>query len=132
VSQEDVDVVRSCIEAWRLSDYEESLSYWAEDGIWQSAGVDGTTYRGHAGVTRAMEEWTGAFSDYWLESDDLIDAGDGRVVMLWREGGRGRTSGVPVEEQGSTVFTIENGKIAYAHFYDSKAEALEVCGLSPR
>jgi len=132
VSQADVDVVRGCIEAWQRGDFAESMSYWAEESVWQAAGVDGTIYRGHAGVDRAMEEWTGAFSGYWLATDDLIDAGDGRVVMLWREGGQGRASGVPVEEQGSTIFTIRDGKIGYARFYDTKEEALEICGLSPR
>lgn len=130
VSKANVDVVRGCIDAWRRGDFEESLAYWAEDAVWQSAGVDGTAYRGHEGVNRAVEEWVGAFTGYWLESDDYIDAGE-RVIFLWREGGRGRTSGVPVEEEGATVFTIEDGRIAHAHFYDSKAEALEVCGLSP-
>jgi ketosteroid isomerase-like protein len=130
VSKADVDVVRGCLEAWQRGDFEESLSYWAEDSIWQSAGVDGTAYHGRQGVERAMEEWTGAFSGYWLESEDLIDAGDGRVVMLWREGGRGRTSGVPVEEAGATVFTIGDGRISHAQFFDSQGEALAVCGLS--
>lgn len=130
MSSEDVTVVRDCFEAWRRGDFELSLSYWAEDAVWQSAGVEATAYHGRSGVDRAMVEWTGAFEDYWVEADDLIDADGGRVVMLWREGGRGKASGVPVEEEGGTVFTLADGKITHARFYDSSAEALAVCGLS--
>jgi ketosteroid isomerase-like protein len=129
VSAQNVKVVADCIEAWQRGDFETSLSYWSEDAVWQSAGVEGTAYRGRAGVERAMEEWTGAFTGYWLQGDELIDAGD-RVVLLWREGGRGRTSGVPVEEEGGTVFTIEDGRIVHAQFYDHRADALAACGLS--
>ena len=129
MSKENVEVVRGCLDAWSRGDFEKSLSYGAEDAVWQSQGVDGTVYHGPAGVNRAMEEWVGTFSEYWVESDELIDAGD-RVVFLFREGGRGKTSGVPVEEDGAAVFTIEHGRIARVQFYDDPAEALEVCGLS--
>ena len=128
--REDVEVVRACLEARERGDFETSLSFYTEDAEWQfDQAVDTRIYRGPDGVARAMEQWVGAFRDYWLEHDQLIDAGGGKVVLLWRQGGEGKTSGVQVEDEGATVFTVEAGRIAGARFYLDRAEALEAVGL---
>jgi ketosteroid isomerase-like protein len=128
VSRENVEIVRACFEAWRAGDFERSLSYYAEDTVWQTGSVDSAVYRGRAGVARAMKEWVGTFTDYWAEVEDLIDAGD-VVVLLFREGGTGRTSGVRVEEEGALVFTLRDGQIVSGCGYTDRAEGLRAAGL---
>ena len=124
-----MDVVRACFEAWKAGDFERSLSYYADDAVWQTGSVDSAVHCGPGGVARAVEEWVGAFSGYWLEADELIDAGDS-VVVLGREGGVGKASGVPVEEKWALVFTVEEGLIVRARGYTDHAEALADAGLS--
>jgi ketosteroid isomerase-like protein len=124
-----VDVVRACFEAWRRGDFEEALARYSEDAAWINA-MDGAVERGPRGVARGMEEWVGAFHDYWLEFDDLVEAGD-KVVFLWRQGGIGKASGVRVEDEGAMVFTVREGRITRAEGFSDRAEAFADAGVQP-
>ena len=126
-----IDVVRACIEAWHAGDFERSLSYYAEDVTFQTGSVDTSVYRGREGVARGMEEWVGAFTGYWLEDEGLLEAGD-KVLFLGREGGVGRTSGVPVEEEVAMIFTVSDGLITRAQGYVDIAAAYADAGIEPR
>jgi hypothetical protein len=52
------------------------------------------------------------------------------VVLLWRQGGKGRSSGASTTEEGATVFDLERGSIWRAQVYSDQAEALKAVGLS--
>jgi ketosteroid isomerase-like protein len=41
----------------------------------------------------------------------------------------GKASGIKVENEGATVFTVEDGQIAHARVYADRAEALKAAGL---
>jgi uncharacterized protein len=129
MSQENVKVIRDALEAWARGDFDAALSFYADDVVFYSAGPDAHTYRGHSGVARLLEEWIGAFTDYWLETDDLLDAGD-QVLQLFRQGGRGKSSGVPVETEGAIIYTIRDRKIVEGRVHVDQAEAVEATGLS--
>lgn len=125
-----VEVVRACVEAWRERDFERSLSFYADDAVWQTGGVDETVYRGPRGVARGVEEWVGAFCGYWLEVDELIEAGD-KVLLLVREGGVGKASGARVSEEAAMVFTVTDGLITRARGFTDRAEAFAAAGVEP-
>jgi ketosteroid isomerase-like protein len=128
VPERPLDIVRACLEAWRAGDFERALSYYAADVVWQTGGVDSTVFHGREGVARGAEEWIGAFTGYWLEADDLIEAGD-CVVLLFREGGAGKASGVQVEEEGALLFRVRGGLIVSAQGFTDRAEGLRAAGL---
>lgn len=128
MSAENVEVVRASFEAWQAGDFAKSLSYYAEDAAWQTGSLDTAVYCGPGGVARAVEGWVGAFTGYWLEMDELIDAGD-KVVLLMREGGTGKASGVRVEEEAAMVITVTDGRITSARGYTDRAAALRDAGI---
>jgi ketosteroid isomerase-like protein len=128
MSRENVEIVRIVFEAWQSGDFETALSYYSDDATFQTGSVDTTVYRGREGADRAMGEWVGAFRDYWVKPEGLIDAGD-TVVFMWREGGVGRASGVPVEEEGAMIFTLEDGKIVSSRGYTDRAAACADAGI---
>ena len=64
-----------------------------------SAGI----YHGHEGVERFFREWLGAWTDYKMEAREYIDAG-GSVVIVFRQGGIGRGSGVRTERDFFGVY----------------------------
>jgi len=70
----------------------------------------------------------------WEERDavvlrELFEAGEKVVARLdWQV--RGRTSGIDLELDATSVNTIENGKIVRQQWYFDYAEALEAVGLS--
>jgi ketosteroid isomerase-like protein len=126
MSQEDVEVVRASMDAFQRGDAETALSYYSEDVVFHPL-VAGP-YQGRAGVAEQMRVWMEEFNDFWFESEEVIDAGD-KVVLLWRQGGEGKASGVRVEQDGATVFSLRDGLISRAWVHLDREEALEAAGL---
>jgi ketosteroid isomerase-like protein len=90
---------------------------------------DAGIYRGHDG----MREWTAHFGEAWasfaLESEEIMDAGDDKVVELVRLTAQGKGSGVELERQDGIVWTLRDGKVVRLDYYGSRAEALQAAGL---
>jgi ketosteroid isomerase-like protein len=127
VSQENVEIVRASFDAMRQGDIETALSYFSEDVVFYPL-VAGP-YHGRAGVVQQWAVFMEEFNDYWFEDEELIDAGD-KVVVYWRHGGEGKTSGIQVEHEGGTVFSLKDSRISFARVFLDRAEALEAAGLS--
>jgi ketosteroid isomerase-like protein len=126
MSRANVEVVRACMEAAQAGDVETALAGYAEDVVFHPL-VAGP-YHGRQGVVEQMMTWMAEFDDFWFESEDYLDAGD-RVVLLWRQGGRGRSSGVEVTTEGATVMTVDGELIREAFVYADRNKALRSVGL---
>jgi ketosteroid isomerase-like protein len=126
MSKTNVDVVKASMEAARAGDVEAALSGYAEDVVFHPL-VAGPYY-GREGVAEQMLTWMAAFDDFWFESEGYLDAGD-QVVLLWRQGGRGKSSGVEVATEGATVMTVDNGLIREAFVFSDRNKALRSAGL---
>jgi len=126
MSDENVETVRSSLDAIDRGDAETALSFFSEDVVFEPL-VAGPYY-GHAGVVAQWMAFFEEFDDYWFEADELIDAGE-EVVLYWRHGGIGKASGIRVENEGGSVFTFKDGKISRVRVYADRAESLKVAGL---
>jgi ketosteroid isomerase-like protein len=71
----------------------------------------------------------GAFEKWDYEAGKLIDAGDA-VVARVHQWGRGKASGVIVENRFWQVWTLREGKAIKATRHTDKTEALKAAGLS--
>jgi ketosteroid isomerase-like protein len=92
---------------------------------------DGRVWHGPEGVRRAMSEWTETWENWQLEVERYIDAGDGRVLVLWSERGRAKSSGVPLAQEGVTVCTVRDGLIVAMVVSVDRAGTLRALGLTP-
>jgi ketosteroid isomerase-like protein len=128
VSQENVELARRAMEqfvatgepAWDLTDtYVEVY----DDDI-----MDGENYRGRAGVERWLADWSTAWSEFSMEPEEFIDAGD-RVVIVLHMRAKGRSSGVILERQDALVHELCDGKIVRLDYYNNRAQALKAVGL---
>jgi ketosteroid isomerase-like protein len=71
-----------------------------------------------------------AIEDYRMVPEEFIDAGDDRVLVFSREGGRGRGSGAEVETHPTAhLWTLRNGKAIRMQSYWERSDALEAAGL---
>jgi ketosteroid isomerase-like protein len=129
MSQENVEVVRASLEAAQRGEVEVAVAYYSEDVVWFNRPPEVGPYHGREGLVIAIAGFAEHFDDYWFEVEQLIDAGDA-VVLLWRQGGKGRSSGASTTEEGATVFDLERGSIWRAQVYSDQAEALKAVGLS--
>jgi ketosteroid isomerase-like protein len=131
MSQENVEIVRRCLEAFSRGDYEaamEAIDPSIEYDLTHFP--DGKVYLGHEGVREAFRIWLGTWEDYRHEVDELTDLGNDEVLGLVRESGRGKGSGIELERPTAAVWTLRDGKAIRIRFYPGKAEALEAAGFS--
>ncbi len=132
MSEENVELVKRSVEAYRRGDIDAFLEGVGDDVEFDFSGVRGPyrgIYRGREGaraiLTTFMEAWE---SITWL-STEYIDAGE-QVVLATRARFHGRGSGVEVEGGGmGAVYTLRQGTIVRYEQFQSKAEALEAAGL---
>jgi ketosteroid isomerase-like protein len=76
-----------------------------------------------------MQRWEGSFEDLEVTYEETIDAGD-RVVLKTYVSGRGRGSGVEVDDRSYMVWTLQDGKVTRMDEFTERADALEAAGLS--
>jgi ketosteroid isomerase-like protein len=132
MSAETVEVVRGMFEALlEREDPEATLAHYAEDVVFHPL-VAGP-YHGREGVVQQMAVWVAEFDEYWFELDDLVDASDARVLAIWRHGGIGKSSGIPTQSAGATIFTVRDGLIGEARVFADPDEARReaATGTSP-
>ena len=71
------------------------------------------------------------FVEARLEIEEIATLSDDRVLMAdTRQIGRGRGSGLPVEQPSWAVFWLADGLIARRQVFWTRDEALEAAGLS--
>ena len=133
MSEENVEVVRSALEAWERGDLKAAADLLDPEVEWSfpSNLPEAGTYKGRDEVGRRLEEFLEAWEDLAVTVEELVDAGD-RVVALVRYSGRGRESGIEVSgaTRNAQVWTVRNGKALRVELYGDTAEALEAAGLS--
>jgi ketosteroid isomerase-like protein len=129
MSRDNVEVVRSALSAFNRSDTQWD-EHWADDCEFVSitaSQIEGSTYRGHDGLRRYAEDRLNAWEELRFEPDDFIDAGE-RVVVVGLLTGRGRGSGVPVDQRMAVACEFRGGKIARLHAYADVERALATTG----
>ena len=87
------------------------------------------TYRGHDGIRR----WFGGFSDgleaVYFEGREFRPAGD-QVLIETVLHGRGRTTGIDVEQRAFLLWTFREGLVVRIEPFAEREPALEAAGLS--
>ncbi len=127
MSRENVEAVGRMYEAFLGGDLAAMLAGLDAEIEWRSI-EDTETRHGHAGVAESIVAWLRMWEQHELEAEEYIDAGH-QVVVTTRLRGRGRLSGVVVEDRYFAVWTLRDGQAVAYREYMSKREALEAVGL---
>ncbi len=130
MSRENVEVVRRLYEASVRHDNEACVREAHPDVEMVSflMGVEGTVYKGHAGMRRYIDDLFSVFPNWHPEILRTTDYGD-VVLAEVRMAGRGAVSGVEIEQDVWQVTSLRDGKILGFHGYASRADALKAMGL---
>jgi ketosteroid isomerase-like protein len=132
MSEENVEIMRSGIEAYSKGDLDRAFADFAPDCRYTASGaIPGRTgvFHGPEGYREFMDWLRGEFDDAQVEVKELLDAGD-KVVAGSTLRGRGKRSGVEASWIIWQVWTVRNAKIVEGHGFISRAEALEAAGLA--
>jgi len=90
---------------------------------------DAEVYRGGAGVIEWGTNWAESWDQWSMELQDLVEAGEDRVVALFHIKARGVGSGIEVEREDAIVYTLRDQKIARLDYYNDQPEALAAAGV---
>jgi ketosteroid isomerase-like protein len=131
MSQENVELVYRWYEAFRQHDNEACVRDSASDVeiVSYLLGVEGTVFKGHAGMCRYIDQVFGVFPDWHARVVGTIDQGD-TVIAEIRMAGRGAGSGLEIEQTTWQVTRFREGKMIGFTAYGDRAAALEAAGLS--
>jgi ketosteroid isomerase-like protein len=105
----------------------------ASDVEWDISDTDSPmagVYHGRAAVREFYRRWTGAFSDWSSEIEDVFEKGD-KVVLFAYEHGHGRGSGVWVEMRRANVWTFRGDEVVRFKSFRSREAALRDAGIEP-
>jgi ketosteroid isomerase-like protein len=132
MSQENVEVVRRSVEAYRDGDIDAVMAEFDDDVECDFSAVRGPyrgVYRGREDARKLVEALREVWATITPLSTEYIEAGD-KVVLATRARFHGRGSGVTVGGGGmGAVYTLRNGKIVRYQQLQNKGEALEAAGL---
>jgi ketosteroid isomerase-like protein len=130
MSQENVEVVRTAVDAINRQDFDTFSGTWTPDAELDWSRAVGPLH-GVWGFDRMRWFWD-ELMDPWestrIELERVIDAGD-RVVATQTAHLRGR-DGIELKARVTQVWTIRDGRIARVCLYQDERQALEAVGLS--
>jgi ketosteroid isomerase-like protein len=137
MSQENVEVVRRLFAALQSLDvgnferrFDEVREIFDPEVEWVAPPhslLASEEYRGYDGVRRFWTQFLAAWDEYGVQVEELIDAGDDRVVAVMRLSGR--THELEVDEARSSLLTLRDGRIVRIEPFASRDGALEAAGL---
>jgi ketosteroid isomerase-like protein len=131
MSAENVKIVEEFTRLFERGDRESWREYFDPDVVWDTSASDWPTagvLHGHAGVERFFRDWLGTWTDFEVTTSEYLDAGDS-VVVVFRQSGTGRGSGIHTERDFFAIYELRDGKVVRYRMYDSRQEALEAAGL---
>jgi ketosteroid isomerase-like protein len=131
MAQENVDIVRQVIDAWNRNQPETAIRYLEPDVILDATQrrINPKTYRGVEGMRAMLADRDEVWEEFRLEPDEFVAAGDW-IVVIGRWVGRGRGSGLEVQQPVAHAFCLRGGRIVRAELsYADRRAALEAVGL---
>jgi ketosteroid isomerase-like protein len=122
----------NAIDAFNETGVEAALPYlhpeieWVAPPEW----LEDRLYKGHDGIRRLSAYWTQLFDEYRIMPQRVMDAGDGRVVLLLQQEGRIIGSGDRVESPLGYLVEIRDTLVTRVEIFFSWEATLEAAGLS--
>jgi ketosteroid isomerase-like protein len=133
LSQENVEIVRRALTAFEDRGLDGVAGYWHPDIDWRAiegAPDDIGVFHGRDALRRYYEQWYEMFDDLRGHAEEVIDAGDDRVVAVSHVTARMQGSEAEVDMRLAVVYTLQNGLIVRGREYATREQALEAAGLS--
>jgi ketosteroid isomerase-like protein len=132
MSRENMDLVRSIFTGWGRGDY--GSAEWAHPEIEfvKADGIEPGSWTAVSGMVECWRNELRAWNDHRVEAEEYRELDDKRVLVLVRSRGRGKTSGMEVDQisaPGANVFHLRDGKVTRLVTYWAPERALAGLGL---
>ena len=129
----NLKLVQSICAAWERGEYE--ANDWADPDI-EFVDADGPTpssWKGLDGMAAGWRNWLDTWENFHQSVEEYRELDGERVLVLFQFRGRGRTSGVTIEEiggNGAGLFHVRGGKVIRFVGYLDRERVLAELGLT--
>jgi hypothetical protein len=129
----NLDLVRSIYAGHERGDF--SSAEWAHPGI-EFVIPDGPSpgrWTGLAGLVEGWRDFLGAWEEYGTEVEEYRELDHERVLVLTHRRGRGKTSGLDLEQvgaKGANLFHVRGSKVTRLVHYFERERAFVDLGLA--
>jgi len=127
-------LLRERLERWNRERRLVAEDY-APDFVWDMSTADWPgqgEFHGVAGMEEFLRDWLRAWDGWNYEIEDVIEAPDGRVVVLGVQRGVNRAAGVPVEMRMAQIWSFdERGRATWMQLYTDPEAGLAAAGIKP-
>jgi ketosteroid isomerase-like protein len=131
MSRKNAEIVASSLREFGAT--ERPPSAIAADFVWDMSAFQGwpeeAQYHGPDGFMGFFTRWTEPYEEWHHVVEDVVAAGDDRVVAVVRQRGRLRGADSWVELRFGTVYTVESGRIRRAQVFTTPMQAFQAVGL---
>jgi len=131
--RDKVDVARQVIDAYNRRDVDGLFAELATPDFEYYPGIvralDGGGYRGREGVERFAVDTSENWEELQSIPEEFRDLSD-RVLVLGRMRGRGKGSGVPVDQPYVAILDFRGDRIWRSRIYLDRLEGMQAAGLS--
>jgi ketosteroid isomerase-like protein len=128
MSQENVEIVKAMYEAFYAGDFDGALAYFDPAVmIDASVRVDGGIGHGREELYAMVAQWVGGWEEFRDETEEIRDLGS-QVCVVSTQRGRGKGSGIELEDRWTVLYEIKADKISSMRLFTTTAEALEAAG----
>jgi uncharacterized protein len=128
MSHENVEIAERAVDAFNRRDVEALLALAIPDAVLSSQLLDASAeFRGREGIERFYAMLSESWEEFCSVVNDYRDLGD-RVLMLGRNTGRGKGSGVTVNAPTAAILDFRDGKVSRIRLYLDQSEALRAAG----
>jgi ketosteroid isomerase-like protein len=128
----NLDLVRSILGAWERGDYRSVEWAHPEIEYVMADGPSPGSWTGLAGMAEGFREFVSAWDEWRTEVDEYRELDSERILVLVHMSGRGRTSGLKVEQlgaKGANLFHVRGGKVTKLVLYGDRERAFSDLGL---
>src|SRR5438128_99473 len=127
-------LVRSIYADWEHGDF--SKTEWAHPEIEYvvAGGPEPGSWTGLAGMAKGWRDFMDAWEDVRAEAEEYREIDGERVLVLIRQHGCGKTSGLDLGQmwsKGANLFHVRGGKVTRLVQYLDRDRALADLGLAP-
>jgi ketosteroid isomerase-like protein len=124
MSHDNVEALRALYAEWAEGNFRGGAEVLAPDVEFDPL-PDREVTRGLPAVAEYMRDFLAQWSEFRVEAEELLQIGDGLVVVKERQRGRGKTSGVETESTFYAVWTFREGLASRVRWVATREAALE-------
>jgi ketosteroid isomerase-like protein len=128
-SPEMVERIKRAYEFWNCAEPDLMVDEYVEDGELDFSRVftGMPVFRGHDSLRRQIDEFWETWEGVRMDPLEVLDIGGGQLVVDLRFWGKGRRSGVEIDQRSAFLYTFReaDGKVIRAELFPTVQAAMD-------